>query len=109
MSWNQFAAQLPTVAQAAQSTSDGEDTITTTSIAPRVRSAEELSARIKASGGALTVNASDSDYIVAVNNSLRFSITRAANGQFVIRESQNLYWLIGLGVAVAAVLALRSR
>lgn len=108
MSWNQFAAQLPTVAQAAQGSSDNEDVVTTTSTAPRVRSAEELSARIKANGGAITVSASDSDYIVAVNNSLRFSITRAANNQFIIRESQSLWLLIGLGVAMAAVLILRK-
>lgn len=85
----------------------GADVITTTVSAPRTRSAEELIARIKNAGGALVVTASDSDYIVAVNNSLRFTVTQQPDGRFMIQESQNLWLLIGLSVIVAAVLILR--
>lgn len=85
------------------------DTISTTASAPRTRNAEELSARIRNAGGALAVNASDSDYLVAINNSLRFSITQTTSGQMVIRESQTLWWVLGFGIALAALLLLRSR
>lgn len=83
-----------------------EDVITTTVSAPRTRNAEELSARIKAANGALVVSANDSDYIVASNNRLWFSITPQSDGRILIQESQVLYWLIGAGI-LAVVLLLR--
>lgn len=83
------------------------DVISTTSTAARARNTSELSASIKAAGGALTVNPNDSAYIVAVNNSLRFTVTRLANGQYRITESSNL-WLV-LGVAGLIGLVFLSR
>jgi len=88
--------------------SDGIDIITTTSTAPRTRSAGELSVRVKQAGGALTVNASDSDYIVAVNNGLRFSVTLLANGQYRITESNNWLFLIGVVGLVGVILLSRK-
>lgn len=111
MSWSQFAAQLPTVTQAAQgidTAADEADTIVTTSTAPRTRSVSELSARIKTAKGALIVNANDSDYIVAVNNGLRFSVTRLTNGQYRITESTNFLFLFA-GAAILGIVLLGRR
>src|SRR5690348_8634767 len=88
-----------------QSSSDDVDVITTTTTAARTRNVSELSAKIKAAGGALVTDANSSDYIVAVNNGLRYSVTRLANGQYRITESSNYLLLIGLA-ALAAVLLL---
>ncbi len=81
-----------------------EDTIATSSSAPRTRNIEELAARIKQAGGALVVNANDSDYIVAINNGLRYSVVRLANGQYRVTESSNYLLLIvaavGIGILV---------
>ncbi len=72
--------------------------------AARTRNASELSAKIKAAGGALTVNANDSSYIVAVNNGLRFSVTRLNDGTFRITESMNFILLIGVAAVVGLLL-----
>jgi hypothetical protein len=88
--------------------SDGElDVVTTTTTGARTRTSQELSAQIKRAGGALIVNANDSNYIVAANNPLKFSITRLQNGQFRITESLN--YLLLIGVAVVAGVVLLSR
>ena len=71
------------------------DVITTTSTAPRTRTAEELTARIKAANGALVVSANDSDLIVALNNSLRFSVTQLPDGRYRIAESLTIWLLLG--------------
>ncbi len=83
------------------------DVITTTATAPRTRTAGELSERLKASGGALVVNATDSDFIVATNNSLQFSVTALPDGRYRIATSYT--WLILVGVAVAGVVLLSRR
>jgi hypothetical protein len=72
------------------------------------RNVQELQRRIQSVGGALTANPNSTDYIVAVNNRLKFSVTQLANGQFVIRESSNFALLIGLA-AIAGVVVLSRR
>jgi len=86
---------------------DELDIITTTTTGARTRNASELSAQIKAAGGTLTVNANDSNYIVAVNNGLRFTVTRLENGQYQIMESMNTYLLAGVALLVG--IAILSR
>lgn len=83
------------------------DVITTTSTAPRTRTAEELAARIKAGNGALVINASDSDFIVATNNSLRFSVTRLSDGRY--RVIDNTYRNLVIGVALLIGVVFLSR
>ncbi len=89
------------------STNDSVDVVTIATIAARTRNASELSAKIKASGGALVTDINSSDYIVAVNNGLRYSVTKLSNGQYRITESMN--WLLLLGVAGIVSVALLSR
>lgn len=69
-----------------------------------IRNVNDLKARIKAAGGMLSANSTSSYYLVAVNNPLKFSVTRNAAGQFEIRESQNFYYLIGAAVLIGALL-----
>lgn len=86
--------------------SNDSDIVRTTTTAADTRNAGELQARIKAAGGALRTNANSSDYIVAVNNRLKFSVTQLSNGQYEIRETQYYWLLIGaaalVGLAVVA-------
>lgn len=91
-----------------QTPSDGVDVITTTTTAARTRNAGELSAKIKAAGGALVTDVNSSDYIVAVNNSLRYSITRLANGQYRVTESSSYYLLIGGLILIGAMVFLKQ-
>jgi len=108
MSWNLFAQSLPTVMQAVEDARNEDAVIVTDITKSRTRTAAELSSLIKVHGGGLVVpDAYDSNYIVAVNNGLRFSITRLANGQFRITESMN--WLLLLGVAGIVGVVLLSR
>lgn len=127
MSWNQFAAQLPNVSQTAESDPDfglgppppmrgATDTpplIDRVVInAPKgadVRNVQELQGRLRAAGGSLIVGPNSSDYIVAINNNAKFSITRQANGQFLIRESQMFTVLIGAAVIMGLLLVSRAR
>jgi hypothetical protein len=110
ISWSDFFTQGGDSAQSAPASApaDNTDVITTTTTGADTRNVSELQARIKASGGKLTAAANSSDYIVAVNNRLRFSVTRDASGQFVITESQSYLWLIGLAV-VGGIVILASR
>ena len=89
---------------AAGSASSTGDIIQTTTIAAASRNVADLQARIKASAGVLTVNPNSSDYLVAINNRLKFSVTRNAAGQFEIRESSNYMYLIGAAVVVGVLL-----
>lgn len=82
------------------------DIITTTSTAPRTRTANELGARIKAAGGALMVNATDSDFIVATNNRLQFSVTPLPDGRYRITDNTYRNLMIG-ALLIGAVLLLR--
>lgn len=83
-----------------------DTTIVTTTTAADTRNAQELQSRIKANGGVVRANANSSDYIVAVNNRLKFSVTRAADGSFEIRESSYFWLVVGatalVGLAVIA-------
>lgn len=107
MSWSQFFTQtLPQSADVAETS--GDDVITTTSEAPRTRNVQDLSAQIKAAGGALIVNANDSRYIVATNNGLRYSVTRLADGRFRIVESNAYLYAIGAAAVLAAILVFRQ-
>lgn len=87
------------------------DTITTNVAGPRTRNATELAAAVKAAGGKLNVSGNDSAMIVALNNSLRFSVTNAGNGYYTIEDrlAGNSTLLIAGGVAaLLVVLALVS-
>ena len=84
---------------AASAGDNGSDVITTDVSGARTRSTAELTARIKQAGGALVVDANSSDYIVAANNGLRFSVTRQADGRYQITASNAyLYAIIGAGL-----------
>ena len=90
----------------APDTSSG-DVIKTTTTAADTRNVQELQARIRQAGGVLKANANSSDYIVAINNRLKFSVVRVGD-QFEIRESNNFYYLVGAAVLVG-VLVLAKR
>lgn len=82
------------------------DVISTTTTGARTRNAGELAARIKAAGGALVVDINSSDYIVAANNGLRFSLIRQADGSYRVLNS-NAYLLAIAGIALIGLLVLR--
>lgn len=84
-----------------------DTTIVTNVTAADTRNAQELQQRIKAQGGAIRTDANSSDYIVAANNRLKFSITPVANGKFLIRES-NYFWLV-VGAAALVGLAVIAK
>lgn len=100
-------AQAGTRLGSAQSDSNGVDVITTTTTAANTRNAEELSARIKASGGVVKTNANSSDYIVAVNNRLKFSVTQEPDGSYQIRES-SYFWLAIGAVALVGLVVVKK-
>ena len=83
------------------------DTITITSTAPRTRTASELGTRIKAAGGALVVNATDSDFIVATNNGLQFSVTALPDGRYRVTDNTYRNLLIGVLLVGAVILTRR--
>lgn len=86
----------------AQADDEGVDVISISTEAPRTRNTQDLTAQIKAAGGVLTVNPNDSRYIVAVNNTLRYSVTALGNGKYQITESSTYLYLIG-GLAILAI------
>lgn len=106
----------------AGSAGPGFDTITSDDVdvlrinaqlAPSVRDAESLAAKIKNAKGKLTVNANSSDLIVALNNRLRFSITRNAVGDYEITDrlgvgSSALLLIVG-GISLVLILLASSR
>lgn len=73
-----------------------------------VRNVAELQARIKAAGGALRTNPNSSDYLVAVNNQLRFSVARQADGSFLITEF-SWYWLAIWAAALIGLAVIAKR
>lgn len=91
------------LAQAAADSGDDVDVITTTSEAPRTVSAEELNAQLKAAGGSLIISATDSRFIVARNNGLRFSLTRLSDGRYRVTAS-SMFPLLIAGAVVLGVL-----
>jgi len=114
--WSDF--QLPEIVVPADwpNWDDGEEVgsdgvISTTSVGPRTRTSTELAAAVKAAGGKLNVSGNDSAMIVALNNTLRFSVTNAGNGYYMIEDrlAGNSTLLIAGGVAaLVVVLALVS-
>ena len=90
----------------AQVANEGDDVITTDTTGARTRTVSELQAIIRAAGGRVVAWPNDSNYIVAVNNGLRFSVTALANGQYAITESNALlYTLIGAGLVGLLLIA----
>lgn len=114
IAWSDFFQRQPKPVQIDEVTpaaSEGDatgDVITSTTTAADTRNVQELQNRIAKAGGVLTANANSSDYIVAINNRLRFSVTRTANGQFEIRNSQNYLLVIGLAVVVGVLVLARK-
>jgi len=100
--WGDFRMVYPS------DVSSNDDVITTTTEAPRTRNTQDLSAQIKAAGGALTVSPNDSRYIVAVNNGLRYSVIRLPDGQYRITESSGYLYLIGGAALLGIVLLMRN-
>lgn len=84
------------------------DVIRSSSEGARTRTVAELEAAIRQAGGRLIVNPNDSNYIVAVNNGLRFSVTRLANGQYAVTQSDFLTLLL-LGLLGVGALIIISR
>lgn len=108
-SWSQFDPGWPGATSDSGSSDPGIDVVTiNVPPAAQTRSVDELSARLKASGGMLIVDANSSDYIVAVNNGLRFSVTRQADGRFRITQS-SAYLYAFIGVALIGALLLVRR
>lgn len=85
----------------------GEDVVSVTTVAARTRNTGELNAKIKAAGGVLVTDINSSDYIVAVNNGLRFTVTALPDGRYQITESSN--WLLLLGAVLIGGLVLFRR
>lgn len=85
------------------------ETVTVGTEAPRVRSADELGAAIAAAKGKLTVSANSSNLIVALNNSLRFSVTRTVSGDYEITDRGDVVLLVGLGAAALLLVLIASR
>lgn len=107
MSWQQFGQYLPNVTEAAQ----GSDVDVVTINAPAgasARNVQELQQRLEASGGSLVVDSNSSLYIVAINNSARFTVTRRPDGRFVITKSNTYLYLVAAVVVVGALLFIRS-
>lgn len=104
-----YIKPLPVTPAEGEDTSAAADVITTTTTAADVRNVAQLQARIKQAGGTLTVNANSSDYIVAVNNGLRFSVAKLANGQYAITDSSQYLVLIVAAAAIAAILLLKGK
>lgn len=86
------------------------DVITTDVNAPAARTTAELSARLKAAGGTLIVGPQSSDFIVATNNRLQFSVEPDATrpGMYRITPSYLLWYLVGGGVAFALIVLARQ-
>jgi len=115
LSWSSFfspgsAAPAPEPASSNNSNDNGsaDDVVRTTATAATTRNVNELQAQIQRSGGVLTVGPNSSEYLVAVNNRLRFTVTRTASGQFEIQETSYMPWLIGGAAVLAAVLLTRK-
>ena len=108
MSWADFKPGFPGDYVADTNGSDIDVAVISTE-APRTRNVQDLGAQIKAAGGAVVVGPNDSRYIVAINNRLRYSVTRLANGQYRITENN----LVGYGLAglliIGAIVLLSSR
>ncbi len=90
------------------STNDSVDVVTIATTAARTRNTSELSAKIKAGGGALITDINSSDYIVAANNGLRYSVIKLSNGQYRITESSSYYLLIGGLILLGAIIFLKQ-
>ena len=88
---------------------DDIDVATFNTTAADVRNVAELQRRIRAAGGVLVVGPNSSDYLVAVNNRLRFSVRQVGPDRFEIRESNSATLLIAVAVIGAVVLFNRSR
>lgn len=82
--------------------------ITTNVLGAQSRNASELEARIKAAGGALVVTPDSSEYIVAANNPLRFTVTKLLNGQFRITANSYLIYALVLGGLLAVAFLAKS-
>lgn len=93
----------------AQPPAEPLDTVTTNTDLLSSRNVAQLQAKIKQAGGTLVVNANSSEYIVAVNNGLRFSVTKLANGQYAITDSSQYLVLIVAAAAIAAILLLKGK
>ena len=85
----------------AGSDADYTETITTNAAASNV---SELQKRIKLAGGVLITTGDSPNYTVAINNTLRFSVARRADGSYEIRESQYFWLLIGAAAIVGVLL-----
>ena len=104
MSWSQFNPGWPDTTP----DTNGDVVVINAPQAAQVRSTDELSARLKASGGVLVVDPNSSDYIVAVNNGLRFSVIRQADGRYRIAQSSAYVFAIA-GIALIGLLVLTRR
>lgn len=118
--WEDFDIGFPVVPDNWSLNGDDDYTITTTSAGPRLRTAEEVAAAIKAAGGKLVVGANSSELIIALNNQLRFSVRQVAGAysgsgaRYEIQDrlgaaggSQTLL-LAGLGLALVMVVVMKK-
>lgn len=88
---------------------DYSEVLTTGTEAPRARTVDELSALIANAKGKLTVSANSSSLIIALNNSLRFSVTQTANGVYEITDRGDVLLIAGVGIAALLLVVMISR
>lgn len=79
----------------------GDDNYTDTiKIEAAASNVQELQKRIRNAGGVLVTPGDSPNYTVAINNTLRFSVTRRQDGSYEIRESQYFWLIVGAAVVV---------
>ena len=85
------------------------DIVTVDRTAADARNVAELQRRLRAAGGALVVSPDSSDYIVAANNGLRFTVTATGDGRYRLTESSGYQLVIGAAILAAVFLILNRR
>lgn len=75
----------------------------------QTRNVEELSDRIERAGGMVVVGPQSSDFIVAVNNRLRFNVEPDPSSPGRYRITQSYGYLLGIGAAVVVLALLLLR
>ena len=87
-------------------TDEGDDDVLKVGVtAPKLTTARELSAKIKAMGGMVIVSPYSSEAIIATNNSLQFSVKRLADGSYQITDNGlTMYYLLGGGAFLLLLL-----
>lgn len=88
-------------------TGEAVETITTDTTAARSRNAQELAYRVeRANNKTLVVGPQSSELIIALNNTLRFSATKRADGNYEITDRLNATNLLLIAIPATLLLVL---